>query len=666
MELKKMKLTSASGADINLEALYQIMPSAFTEVRDDKTGEIAHKINFNTLRELLGDNAYEGTDEEYGFKWVGKNAARREAARPINKTLRPCPEDSVDWENTQNLYIEGDNLEVLKLLQKSYLGKVKMIYIDPPYNTGNDFVYCDDASLPKEEYDRLAGDVDEYGVRYRKNANSEARFHSKWCSMVYEHLLVARSLLTNDGVIFISIDDNEVDNLKKIGDEIFGSSNFIEIFNWAKTETPENLSKKSKQIIEYVLCYQKNKDSNKFKGVKKTSVSSNGLLNQPNKFKPLTFPANIVKTSIPNGIIKAGGYGTDAYEVNLLEDTEVKDGIFIKPVILEAKFKWSQENLEAEIANGTEIKIPTMKFSPSYEKKEYDAEVPANLINSKVGVYTNEVAGSYIESLFGKKVFSFPKPTSLIEYLFGFNETDDESIIVMDFFSGSATTADAVMRLNANRKKNKYKYILVQLPEDLITSRNNATSESAKQIAQNAIDFCTENKYPQNLCSIAKERIRRAGKKIKEEVGLQAQDLDTGFRVFKCEDSFMNNVYFSPNDLSQADLFSQVSNIKDGTSDLSLLFGCMLDWGVELSLPLSSFEVSAKTIYNVNDGDLVACFAEDVNEEVIGAIAELSPLRVVFRDSCFSDAPLKMNLFELFKQKCGWSEEIIKNRVQVI
>ena len=668
MELKNMELTSASGSELNLEALYEIMPSAFTEVRDDKTGEITHKINFNTLRELLGDNAYEGADEEYGFKWVGKNAARREAAKPIDKTLRPCPEESVDWENTQNLYIEGDNLEVLKLLQKSYLGKVNMIYIDPPYNTGNDFVYRDNYALGTEEYDLQAGNIDELGVRFRKNTESEAkgRFHSNWCSMIYERLLVARSLLTNDGVVFISIDDNEIDNLKKICDEIFGSSNFIDIFNWAKTETPENLSKKSKQIIEYVLCYQKNKDSNKFKGVKKTSVSSNGLLNQPNKFKPLTFPANVVKTSIPNGIIKAGGYGTDAYEVNLLEDTEVKDGLFIKPVVLEAKFKWSQENLEAEIANGTEIKIPTMKFSPSYEKKEYDAEVPANLINSKVGVYTNEVAGSYIESLFGKKVFSSPKPTSLIEYLFGFNETDDDSLIVMDFFSGSATSADAVMRLNANRKKNKYKYILIQLPEDLITSRNNATSESSKQIAQNAIDFCIEKRFPQNLCSIAKERIRRAGKKIKEESGLEAQNLDTGFRVFKCEDSFMNKVKFSPTELKQGELFSHVSNIKEGTSDLSLLFGCMLDWGVQLSLPLSSFEVAGKTIYNVNDGDLVACFAEDVNEDVITAIADLTPLRVVFRDSCFSDVPLKMNLFELFKQKCGWSEEVVKNRVHVI
>ena len=668
MELKKMELTSASGHDINLEALYQIMPSAFTEVCNEKTGEISHKINFDTMRELLGDNAYEGADEEYGFKWVGKNAARREAARPINKTLRPCPEESVDWENTQNLYIEGDNLEVLKLLQKSYLGKINMIYIDPPYNTGNDFVYRDDFAIGSEEYDLQSGNVNDLGVRFRKNTETEAkgRFHSNWCSMIYERLLVSRALLSNNGVIFISIDDNEVANLKEICDEIFGSSNFIDIFNWAKTETPENLSKKSKQIIEYVLCYQKNKDSNKFKGVKKTSVSSNGLLNQPNKFKSLIFPANIVKTSIPNGIIKAGKYGTDSYEVNLLEDTEVKDGLFSKPIVLEAKFKWSQENLEAEIANGTEIKIPTMKFSPSYEKKEYDAEVPANLINSKVGVYTNEVAGSYIESLFGKKVFSFPKPTSLIEYLFGFNESEEESLIVMDFFSGSATSADAVMRLNANRKSNKYKYILVQLPEDLITAKDNATTESAKQIAQNAIDFCTELNLPLNLCSIAKERIRRAGKKIKEEANLEAQNLDTGFRVFKCDDSNMQDVYFTPSDYSQDLLSGLIDNVKDERNDLDLLFGCMLDWGVQLSLPLSNIEVNGKKIHIVNDGDLVACFEKDIDEEIISAIAEQLPLRVVFRDSCFSDAPLKMNLFEIFKQKCGWSEEIVKNRVHVI
>lgn len=256
MELEKMKLASASGSELNLEALYQIIPSAFTEVRDEKTGKITHKINFSTLRELLGDNAYDEADEEYGFKWVGKNAARREAARSINKTLRPCPEESVDWENTQNLYIEGDNLEVLKLLQKSYLGKIKMIYIDPPYNTGNDFVYRDDFAQDKDGYEVAAGNIDELGNRFRKNADTNARFHSDWCSMIYERLLVARSLLSNDGVIFVSIDDNEVDNLRKICDEVFGEHNFISSLIWAAGR--KNDSKYISVSHEYMLCYVKN------------------------------------------------------------------------------------------------------------------------------------------------------------------------------------------------------------------------------------------------------------------------------------------------------------------------------------------------------------------------------------------------------------------------
>lgn len=393
-----------------------------------------------------------------------------------------------------------------------------MIYIDPPYNTGNDFVYHDDFHRTQAEEDLEAGNVDELGNRFVKNTETNGKFHSDWCSMIYPRLQLAHSLLSEDGVIFISIDDNELVNLKKITDEIFGERNFIDIFNWAKTETPENLSKKSKQIIEYVLCYQKNASDTKFKGIKKEAVSSNGLLNQPNKFHELVFPANKVRTSIKNGIIKAGDYGTESYKVQLVEDTEVKNGMFIRPVKLAAKFKWSQTNLDEELKKETIIRIPTMKFSPSYEKKEYDAEVPANLINSKVGVFTNEQAGSYQETLFGKKVFNFPKPTSLIEYLFGFNENEEDDVTVLDFFSGSATTADAVMRMNAKRGYNKFHYILVQIQEDLNEAFVNAKTNSAKQIIQNSIDFCKEHGFSENICSVAEERIRRAGKKIKEEL----------------------------------------------------------------------------------------------------------------------------------------------------
>ena len=647
MELKKMELTSASGSELNLEALYQIMPSAFNEVRDDKTGEITYKINFNTLRELLGDNAYEGADEEYGFKWVGKNAARREAARPINKTLRPCPEESVDWENTQNLYIEGDNLEVLKLLQKSYLGKVKMIYIDPPYNTGKDFVYRDDFAMGKDGYDLVSGNIDEMGNRFRKNSDTNARFHSDWCSMIYERLLVARSLLTNDGVIMISIDDNEVENMQKIASEIFGNSNCVA--RVVVNRPSEIATDLTVQKHEYCLVYAKNIQAIKLCGNKKITTSRGTVGNADQTMPIITFPKGLKCFNIPDGTYTSSRQIPGSMEnIEVITPFIVENSCLKEPVQLKARWRSSNDmrNFFANACKPTQAKINGIieeiyfdgdRFMP-YINKSVTEKLPTLFLDNKRG-------STDLEHL-NLNYFDFPKSVAYISFLVSlFTESDD---IVLDFFSGSSTTAHAVMNLNAVTSNRNLRFIMVQLP-DVIDKESNAFNSGYG-----------------TLCELAQERIRRAGKKIKEEVGLEAQNLDTGFRVFKCEDSFMNNIYFSPNDLSQADLFSQVSNIKDGTSDLSLLFGCMLDWGVQLSLPLSNFEVSGKTIYNVNDGDLVACFAEDVNEEVITAIAELMPLRVVFRDSCFSDAPLKMNLFELFKQKCGWSEEVVKNRVHVI
>ena len=640
MELNKMKLTSASGSELNLEALYQIMPSAFTEVRDEKTGKITHKINFSTLRELLGDNAYDEADEEYGFKWVGKNAARREAARSINKTLRPCPEESVDWENTQNLYIEGDNLEVLKLLQKSYLGKIKMIYIDPPYNTGNDFVYRDDFAMDKDGYDLAAGNVDELGNRFRKNADGNARFHSDWCSMIYERLLVARALLTSDGVIFISIDDNEVDNLRKICDEIFGGSNFVAQFPWRKRTAKSDVPFGVSQDYEWIVCCAK---SSKFiasvEGSERKYYETPDFPNRPWRVHDLT--KQTTASERPNSYFTIVNPKTgeeypanpnatwritvdtidDYYKANRIVFPGDYDFLRISKPVLRY---WKEDDMK--------------KAGDDFGRVAVSSKLPDNIGMSQDG--TKEVTG-----LFDGKIFSFPKPSSLIHFFAKAINSNDA--LILDFFSGSATTAHAVMQLNAEDGGNR-RYIMVQLPEVTETG-----SEAYKAGYK-------------NICEIGKERIRRAGRKIKEEAGEKAATLDTGFRVFKCEDSFMNDVYFSPAELQQQDLFAQISNIKDGTSDLSMLFGCMLDWGVQLSLPLSTFEVAGKTIYNVNDGDLVACFNENVNEDAISAIAELNPLRVVFRDSCFGDAPLKMNLFELFKQKCGWSEEVVRSRVHVI
>lgn len=658
MELEKMKLASASGSELNLEALYQIMPSAFTEVRDEKTGEITHKINFSTLRELLGDNAYDEADEEYGFKWVGKNAARREAARSINKTLRPCPEESVDWENTQNLYIEGDNLEVLKLLQKSYLGKIKMIYIDPPYNTGKDFVYRDDFAMDKDGYDRAAGNIDEMGNRFRKNLDSNARFHSDWCSMIYERLLVARALLSNDGVIFISIDDNEVENLRKICDEVFGEHNFVGNLI-LKTATDNNPSQINIEH-EYMICYAKNRvlQSNwtriseaaqlikeQYMLLKAECASNEEIQEKLRKW----IKAN--KERLPqvahyNNVDDKGVYSSSSNSSNPHPGGYMYDilhPVTNLPVPKPANgWRWPETTFWA-YANDGEVEWGKDESTQPHIKKriETSQDYLRTIIYEDNRATTKNVADLFE----GRKVFDNPKPTSVLKRVIDYVTNADS--LILDFFSGSASSAHAVMQLNAEDGGNR-RYIMVQLPEE-----TEAGSEAYKAGYK-------------NICEIGKERIRRAGRKIKEEVGEKATTLDTGFRVFKCEDSFMNDVYFSPAELQQQDLFAQVSNIKDGTSDLSMLFGCMLDWGVQLSLPLSTFEVAGKTIYNVNDGDLVACFNENVNEDAISAIAELNPLRVVFRDSCFGDAPLKMNLFELFKQKCGWSEEVVRSRVHVI
>ena len=658
MELEKMKLASASGSELNLEALYQIIPSAFTEVRDEKTGEITHKINFSTLRELLGDSAYDEADEEYGFKWVGKNAARREAARSINKTLRPCPEESVDWENTQNLYIEGDNLEVLKLLQKSYLGKIKMIYIDPPYNTGKDFVYRDDFAMDKDGYDRAAGNIDEIGNRFRKNLDSNARFHSDWCSMIYERLLVARALLSNDGVIFISIDDNEVENLRKICDEVFGEHNFVGNLI-LKTATDNNPSQINIEH-EYMICYAKNRvlQSNwtriseaaqlikeQYMLLKAECASNEEIQEKLRKW----IKAN--KERLPqvahyNNVDDKGVYSSSSNSSNPHPGGYMYDilhPVTNLPVPKPANgWRWPETTFWA-YANDGEVEWGKDESTQPHIKKR----IGTSQDYLRTIIYEdNRATTKNVADLFeGRKVFDNPKPTSVLKRVIDYVTNADS--LILDFFSGSASSAHAVMQLNAEDGGNR-RYIMVQLPEE-----TEAGSEAYKAGYK-------------NICEIGKERIRRAGRKIKEEVGEKATTLDTGFRVFKCEESFMNDVYFSPAELLQQDLFAQISNIKDGTSDLSMLFGCMLDWGVQLSLPLSTFEVAGKTIYNVNDGDLVACFNENVNEDAISAIAELNPLRVVFRDSCFGDAPLKMNLFELFKQKCGWSEEVVRSRVHVI
>ena len=633
MKPNKLELNSVDGTQLNLEALYQIAPSCFTEVKDDKTGELRRVVNFTALRQLLGDNAVEDTDEMYQFTWPGKQEARREVARPTTKTLRPVVEDSVDWDNTQNLYIEGDNLEVLKLLQKSYMGKVKMIYIDPPYNTGNDFVYDDDFAASQDDYDLFAGNIDELGNRYRKNTETNGRFHSDWCSMMYSRLMVARSLLTEDGVIFISIDDNEQKNLKNICDEIYGSTNFLAQVIWERAFSPINLMKHFSPSHDYILVYAKNGENAVCNGIKRSEEANDRYSNPDND---------------PRGVWSSSDISVGpAIQENVYTIT-TPSGREVEPP---AGRSWSlsrkafRERLQdnriwfGPDGNG----VPRIKRFLSELRK---TGVTPMTIWKHTEVDHSQGATQKLAKLFdGKKYFDYPKPVTLIQRCISLYSNKDS--LILDFFSGSSTTAHAVMQLNAE-DGGKRKYIMVQLPEET------PEDSEARKAGYNTIP------------EIAKERIRRAGKKIKEESPLTTQNLDTGFRVFRLADSNFEEVKKAPEEYDQSQLDLFLNNVKSDRTDLDLLFGAMLSWGVQLSLPMTSEEVDGKMIYSVNDGDLVACFADDITENIVKAMADKQPLRVLFSDSCFARDDAKINVFETLKQLLDWSEEEAIKNIKVI
>ena len=641
---KRISTKTLDGSKLNLEALYQIAPSCFTEAKGED-GELHRVVDFNKLRLLLGDDAVEDAPEVYDFTWVGKRAALHEAASPINKTLRPCPEESVDWGTTQNLYIEGDNLEVLKLLQNSYMGKVKMIYIDPPYNTGNDFVYHDDFTQSAEEYDEA--NRDEEGNRYRKNTDSNGRFHSDWCSMMYSRLMVARSLLAEDGSIFISIDDNESHNIRKICDEIFGASNFVvEIINiTGASQNGEGvkIQKNSESCFVYAKDYNSfipNKVDKADESLRNLNDSPTAFITRPDMGYTIYYNP-ITKDLIPQKDYDKAKIITNDEKLVYTDDIKlINNGyIPIRPGYRSGQLNRWRWGFETFIERKNEIVVNENrgKYTVCFKQTGYNP--PKNIFNYTVG--TND-----IKNLFdGIRLFDFTKSVNMIEYIIKIATNSNDTIL--DFFSGSATTAHSVMKLNAE-DGGKRKFIMAQLQE-----------ETEKQSEAYKAGY-------KNICEIGKERIRRAGKKIKEENPLTTQDLDIGFRVFKCEDSNFKEVTKAPKDYDQNQLDAFVDNIKEKRTDLDLLFDCMLHWGVELSLPLSSSTVDGCTIHNVNDGDLVACFKGSVTDKVIDAIAKMSPVRVVFRDSSFNEAAKKMNLFELFKQKCDWTDEEVRNNVRVI
>ena len=612
--MNKMKPSTLDVVSNKLDKIKDIIPEAFCD----------GVLDIDKLKQELGIET-DNTNEKYEFSWSGKTEAIKISQTPSMGTLRYSKEESKLSDITENIYIEGDNLEVLKLLQKSYFGKVKMIYIDPPYNTGKDFVYKDNFRDSISNYKEITNQST------KANPETNGRYHTDWLNMMYPRLKLARNLLKNDGAIFISIDDNEVYNLKKICDEVYGEYNYIGTFSWVKTETPSNLSNKIKESVEYILCYEKSRNNNKFKGLSKISKSSNGLMNQTNSEKVLVFPKNIVDTGIEDGVIKAGVYGTKSYTIELLEDCEVKDGYFITPVKLKGKFKWGQEKLNREIEEcNTKISIRTIALSPSYEKEEYEAESPWNIINKKFGVGTNEDANNEIEDLMGKKLFSYPKPVSLLKYIANFIVNKDD--LVLDFFSGSSTTAHAIMQLNAEDDGNR-KFIMVQLPE-LLEEDSDAYKEGYR-----------------NLCEVGRDRIKKAGDKIVSETG--KIDLDIGFKVFKLDDS--NIKEWSPNyDELAITLEDMADNLKSGRTKEDLLFEILIKMGIELTAPIDEIKIGNKKIFNIGMGALMVCLEDEITHDLIKEIpkykSDFMDMKVVFKETGFKTDSQKINAMQNLKQ----------------
>ncbi len=594
------------------------------------------RIDFERLKTEWTADIIEPEREQYSFTWVGKNDAIAESNRLIRKTLRLDTGASKDWENTKNLYIVGDNLDALKLLRNSYHKKVKMIYIDPPYNTGNDFVYCDDFAETCKEYMEKTQVCDIDGNRLVANKRDGGHFHSNWCSMMYPRLKIARDLLTDDGAIFISIDDNEVTNLRKICDEVFGESNFICMFTWQKKTQPSFLSKEIANVTEYILAYKKTSIGLCLKGGYVDNLRDNELINIGNPIQERVLPADAVEIERGkyNGLLPKGKYGNGVLEIELLNDVAVSKGVPDSDLRLVGRFVRSQETLLKDIKNGAKIFIrstKTLRPTINLNKQDPGIKPPISLLSKKLNekIPTNTDASSEIKSLFGGiNIMDYPKPSGLIRFFVDALTYDDKKSIVLDFFSGSATTAHAVMQLNAEDGGQR-KFIMVQLPE--------ATDEKSEAFKAGYHD----------ISEIGMERIRRAGDKIATEN--PDKQIDTGFRVLRIDSTNMKDVYYTPAETTKASLLDSVDNIKQGRTEMDLLFGVMVDRGLKLDMPIETAVLNNITYYRVNNGDLVACFADNLPENFIHEIANQKPDTVVFRDSSFAEPKDKINLTEIFK-----------------
>lgn len=620
--MEKLKMHSLDGVERNIELIGKLFPNAITEVKRD--GKVEHAIDFDVLRQELSDSIVEGREERYQFTWPDKKKAMLAANAPITATLRPVVDDSVGKDGTpggfdsENLYIEGDNLEVLKLLQETYLGKVKMIYIDPPYNTGNDFVYEDDFAQSAAEYMDNSGQYDEEGNRLVTNTESNGRFHTDWLNMIYPRLRLAKDLLPEDGVIFISIDDGEVGNLREVCDEVFGARNFLANLIWEKKYTVANDALFFSDNHDHILCYAKDSSSFAIGKLPRTDEMNAAYKNPDNH---------------PKGPWKATPLHAKSGSANSANFSYTfKNGVVFSP--LAGTFsRYSAETLRKfdennEIWFGKDgTAVPARKTFLCDLKNS--GIVPRTIIPFTTGGHNHEAVDE-VRNLLENNVFTNPKPVKLLKYLLTVANCEKDAII-LDFFSGSATTAHAVMQLNAEDGGHR-KFIMVQLPE-----KTDEKSEAYKAGYK-------------NICEIGKERIRRAGRKIKEDAGLTAPaDLDTGFRCLRLDDSNMKPVYYTPNEVSQQDLFSLVDNVKPDRTPEDLLFQVMLDLGVLLSSPIEVKEIAGKKVFNVAEGFLMACFDHDVTEETVKAIAQMKPYYAVFRDSSMANDSVATNFEQIFE-----------------
>jgi len=664
--MEKLNLKTPNFTNENIKKIAELFPNCVTEKKSEN-GELERSIDFDALRQELSDSIVEGSQERYSLNWPGKREALVKGNTPISKTLRPCREESIDFDSTKNIFIEGDNLDALKLLQETYLSKVKMIYIDPPYNTGKDFIYNDNFTADKEKYDEASGQRDEDGGRLVANPDSNGRFHSDWLSMIYPRLRLARNLLREDGAIFISV-DNEQANMKRLCDEVFGEDNFVECISWNK-RIPKN-DKGIGNIHEYVLLYVKNRDSKLEFTMRKDGLDD--IYNLLEKLERKKISLDQSENEIKK-LYKKNGYDRGITLYNSLDksyklwgkinmswpnaDTfgptydvfHPKTGSVVK--VPDRGWRWKKETFDAaaKYENGKYQEIQELHdgsylcgkiwFAPDENTQPssvtYLDDVNNFLLRSILSLKSD--GGVEVENLFeGKSYFSYPKPTSLLRVLF--SSAMAENGIFFDFFSGSGTTAHAVMQLNAEDGGNR-SCISVQLPEKV-----NEKSEAFKAGYK-------------NISEISKERIRRAGKKIKEDnEGKEGiENLDTGFRVFKIDSTNMVDVHVSPDDASPDMFDAHIGNIKKGRSSEDLLFQVLLDWGVDLSLPIIREEIAGKEVFFVDGNALVACFDDGINEEFVTELATRKPLRVVFRDDGFGSGKdgdsVKINVEQVFKLK---------------